>query len=161
MGVLFHAARTPAVPASPAARPAGRRLCRLFAPIARRPFRVVLLGVAIALMSMVDLYLTMLYLTHTGMSEANPVARAIIAYQSPIVLAVWKTLTVALCVGILFLIRERRSAELGAWVGVGVLALLMAHWSRYIDYKIEMTPEFHLVANQIDPGFVRLGQVVP
>lgn len=159
MGVLFPAARSPGVPANPAGRPTG--LLRLLAPIARRPFRVVLLAVAIALMSMVDLYLTMLYLTHTGMSEANPVARAIIAYQSPVVLAVWKTLTVALCVGILFLIRERRSAELGAWFGAAVLGLLMAHWTRYIDYKVEMTPEFHMVAHQVDPGFVRLGQVVP
>ena len=100
-------------------------------PVARRaicsrPFRVIALGSAIAAMSSVDLYLTLLYLTHTGMPEANPLARAMIAYQSPFVLTVWKTLTVALCVGILFLIRHKRSAEFGAWAGVCVLALLMS-----------------------------------
>lgn len=126
-----------------------------------RPVRVVLLGAAIAAMSVVDLYLTLLYLTNTGMSEANPVARAIIAYQSPAVLGVWKALTVALCVGILYLIRERRSAELGAWIGALVLGWLMVHWARYADYKKDLSPEFFLVGAEIDPEFVRIGGVVP
>jgi hypothetical protein len=127
----------------------------------RRPVRVVLLGVAIAAMSIVDLYLTLLYLTNTGMSEANPVARAMIAYQSPTVLGVWKALTVVLCVGILYLIRERRSAELGAWVGAVVLAWLMVHWARYADYKQGLSSEFFLVGAEIDPEFVRIGGAVP
>lgn len=136
----------------PTLPPASARACLL-----ARPFRVVLLLTLIAAMSFVDLYLTLLYLTHTGMSEANPVARALIAYQSPLVLGVWKCLTVALCVGILYLFRERRSAELGAWAGACVLGCLMAHWSNYIDFKASVAPEFHLVGAEIDPVYVRLG----
>ena len=127
----------------------------------RRPVRVVFLGAAITGMSCVDLYLTLFYLTNTGMSEANPLARAIIAYQSPAVLGIWKALTVSLCVGILYLIRERRSAELGAWVGAMVLAWLMIHWARYADYKQNLSHEFFLVGAEIDPEFVRIGGVVP
>lgn len=129
--------------------------------LANRPFRVVLLVAAIAAMSLVDLYLTLLFLTHTGMSEANPLARAMIAYQSPAILAAWKCTTVLLSVGILIYIRDRRSAELGAWIGAVVLALLMAHWTRYIDHKVSFTQEMQLVSAEIDPSFVSLGQVVP
>lgn len=131
-----------------------------------RPSRVVLLGAAIGAMSMVDLYLTLLYLTHTGMSEANPLARAIIAYQSPMVLAVWKLLTVSACVGILFLIRHKRSAEMGAWVGVVVLGALMTHWIRYIDETEELKPLISAVASEIDEEWVQIdpasiGRLIP
>ncbi|MEM9373367.1 MAG: DUF5658 family protein [Planctomycetota bacterium] len=133
--------------------------------IRSRPFRVIALGSAIAVMSTIDLYLTLLYLTHSGMPEANPLARAMIAYQSPFVLAVWKTLTVVLCVGILFLIRHKRSAEFGAWAAVCVLAMLMSHWARYAselaDYKPLMAP----VAAQIDDTWVHIqtdrSQLIP
>lgn len=151
------------MPASVPSTPPGLAtpLRGVLGPLARRPYRVVLLGVLIAAMSGVDLYLTMLYLTHSGMSEGNPIARAMIAYQSPEVLAAWKALTVALCVGILYLIRERRSAEIGAWVGALVLSVLMAQWSRYIAFKVDLAPEFHLVGGDVDPAFVRLGRVTP
>ncbi len=134
---------------------------RVLRSLGQRPFRVVVLVAAIAAMSLVDLYLTLLFLTHTGMSEANPLARAMIAYQSPAILAAWKCTTVLLSVGILIYIRDRRSAELGAWIGAVVLALLMAHWSRYIDHKVSFTQEMQLVSAEIDPSFVSLGQVVP
>jgi hypothetical protein len=127
----------------------------------RRPFRVVTLCLAIAVMSAVDLYLTLLYLTHTGMSEANPLARIMIAYQSPAVLASWKALTVFLCLGILYLFRDRRSAELGAWTGAIVLAWLMTHWATYIDEKIDLGMDFQLVSVEIDPRFVRLNPIAP
>ncbi|MFK7883340.1 MAG: DUF5658 family protein [Phycisphaerales bacterium] len=119
-----------------------------------RPSRVVILGGAIGAMSMIDLYLTLLYLTHTGMSEANPLARAIIAYQSPFVLAVWKLLTVTFCVGILYLIRHKRSAELGAWVGAIVLGLLMTHWARYIEESVEYKPLISTIAADVDEDWV-------
>lgn len=128
----------------------------LGAAIASRPFRVIALGSAIAVMSAVDLYLTLLYLTHSGMPEANPLARAMIAYQSPLVLAVWKTLTVALCVGILFLIRHKRSAEWGAWAGTLVLALLMSHWGRYAHELADVKPMMAQVASQIDDSWVHI-----
>jgi len=135
--------------------PTGRR--RGFGSVlSSRPSRVVLLGSVIAAMSSIDLYLTLLYLTHSGMPEANPLARAMIAYQSPLVLVLWKTLTVTLCVGILFLIRHKRSAEFGAWAGACVLALLMSHWSRYITELADIKPQMAPIAAQIDDTWVHI-----
>lgn len=161
------AAPRPARPAAGGTLDAPGRPARAPLPIAvpnalrRRPFRVVTLSLAIAVMSAADLYLTLLYLTHTGMSEANPLARMMIAYQSPAVLASWKALTVGLCVGILYLVRDRRSAELGAWTGVAVLAWLMTHWATYIEEKTDMGPDFQLVSAEIDPRFVRIEPFAP
>lgn len=124
--------------------------------LASRPFRVVALASAIVAMSGVDLYLTLLFLTQTGMSEANPLARFMIAYQSPAMLAAWKVLTVSLCVGILCRVRDRRCAELGAWTAAVVLALLMGHWTRYIRQAAAARPEFTLVAAELDSNWVRL-----
>ncbi|MCA9303329.1 MAG: hypothetical protein KC996_04340, partial [Phycisphaerales bacterium] len=89
-----------------------------------RPFRVITLVVMIAVMSVVDLYLTILYVTHTGMSESNPLARAMMGYQSPAILALWKLATVVLSLGILVMIRTKRSAEIGAWIECLVLGWL-------------------------------------
>lgn len=130
--------------------------CSVAAAVRSRSSRVIALGIAIAVMSSIDLYLTLLYLTHTGMPEANPLARAMIAYQSPLVLAVWKTLTVALCVGILYLIRHKRSAEVGAWAGACVLGLLMSHWARYASELEEMKPHMAPIAAQIDDTWVHI-----
>ena len=49
----------------------------------------------------------------------------------------------------------------GVLEGAVVLALLMAHWTRYIDHKVSFTQEMQLVSAEIDPSFVSLGQVVP
>lgn len=147
-------------PAGPSARAASLPHALLPA-LRRRPFRVVTLSLAIAVMSAADLYLTLLYLTHTGMSEANPLARLMIAYQSPAVLASWKALTVFLCLGILYLVRDRRSAELGAWTGAAVLAWLMTHWATYIEEKTNLGPDFQLVSAEIDPRFVRIDAAAP
>lgn len=121
-----------------------------------RSRRVILLAVAITLMSAVDLYLTLLYVTNTGMNEVNPLARAMMAYQSPAVLAVWKFATVALSLGILILIRSKRSAEIGAWVGCLVLGWLMTHWVQFIhetrDINLQVVQE--IASN--DPTWVMI-----
>ena len=134
-----------------------------------RSRRVIALALAIVLMSSVDLYLTLLYVTSMGMNELNPLARAMMSYESPTVLAVWKFATVALCLGILFYIRTRRSAEIGAWVGFLVLGWLMTHWVHFIhetrDLDVQVVQE--LASN--DPTWVvidaaprdfRMGRVV-
>ena len=98
-----------------------------------RSSRVIVLIALITVMSVVDLYLTILYITHTGMNEVNPLARAMMEYQSPAILGVWKLATVTLGVGILAFIRHKRSAEFGAWAGCMILVMLMAHWVAYIE----------------------------
>lgn len=117
---------------------------------------MIILASAIAAMSAVDLYLTLLYLTHAGMSEANPFARAVIELQSPQVLALWKALTVSLSLGIFYLVRHTRSAELGAWIGVTVLGVLMTHWVHYINHTTTLRADHPAVAVQMDSAWVSL-----
>jgi hypothetical protein len=134
------------------------RLCgKLVSVLAQRPFRVLLLGVAIAAMSGVDLYLTLLYVTHIGMTELNPIARAMMDYQSPLLLAVWKTATVVLSVGILLLIRKQRSAEIGAWAGCLVLGWLMSHWVVFVHETRNIDIEVAHAMGANDPSWVMIG----
>lgn len=119
-----------------------------------RSRRVLALGLAIALMSGVDLYLTLLYVTSMGMNEMNPLARAMMSYQSPTVLALWKFATVALCLGILIYIRTKRSAEIGAWVGFLILGWLMSHWVYFIHETHNLNLEVVQELASTDPTWV-------
>lgn len=125
--------------------------------LGQRPFRVFVLVVAIASMSAVDLYLTLLYVTHMGMTELNPLARAIMDYQSPLVLVVWKTATVVLSVGILLVIRKQRSAEIGAWAGCLVLGWLMSHWVVFVHETRNFDIEVAHAIGMDDPSWVMIG----
>lgn len=124
--------------------------------IGTRSFRVITLVTMIAVMSVVDLYLTILYVTHTGMSEANPLARAMMGYQSPTILALWKLATVVLSLGILVVIRKKRSAEIGAWIECFVLAWLMVHWTGYIDLSAEMPDRLVEGDPRLDPNWIMM-----
>jgi hypothetical protein len=135
----------------------------------RRSRRVMMLAAAIAMMSAVDLYLTLLYVTNMGMNEMNPLARAMMSYQSPAVLVMWKCATVVLSVGILLWIRTKRSAELGAWVGFFVLGWLMTHWVVFIHETRNINLEVIEEIASGDPTWVviepgtdpfRAGQIV-
>jgi len=106
----------------------------------RRGFRVLLLVATIAVLSMADLYMTLLHATTVGMAEDNPVARLMISHGDPVLLTVWKMGTVALVGYILLMARRRRSAEIGAWVCVGMLAFVMARWIQYGELAHELTP---------------------
>ncbi len=128
----------------------------LIAPFANRSSRVIVLIALIAVMSMVDLYLTILYVTHTGMNEVNPLARAMMEYQSPAVLGIWKIATVLLGVGILAIIRTKRSAELGAWIGCMILALLMSHWVSYINEHARISQDPLYTQALAGPNFVHM-----
>jgi len=129
---------------------------RVFPLLRLRGRRVILLACAIALMSAVDLYLTLLYVTNMGMNEMNPLARAMMAYQSPKVLALWKFLTVALSMGILILIRNKRSAEWGAWVGFLVLGWLMSHWVLFVHEMRDVNLEVVQEIASMDPTWVMI-----
>ena len=121
-----------------------------------RSFRVIILIALIAAMSMVDLYLTILYITHTGMNEINPIARAMMEYQSPAILGLWKLATVTLGVGILAFIRKKRSAEIGAWIGCLILSLLMSHWVNYINEHSRITESPIAIESMGDPSWVHM-----
>lgn len=98
-----------------------------------RPSRVMFLLSLVVLLSMADLYLTILFVRDGGgFPEANPVARAIMQLQSIPLLIGWKLSSVITTVGILYLIRRTRSAEIGAWVCFLVLGWLTIHWGQYV-----------------------------
>lgn len=133
-----------------------RGFVQFSAVISQRSIRVVILSLAIAAMSAVDLYLTLVFVTQTGMNEMNPLARAIMEYQSPAILAAWKTATVVLSIGILMMIRKQRSAELGAWIGCLVMCWLMVHWTGFIDMSGQMDME--LAQSDENPNWIMISE---
>ncbi len=132
----------------------GSLLLQVIRTFVRRPFRVIVLSLAIIAMSGIDLYLTILYITHSGMSESNPIARAMMEYQSPMILGIWKAATVFLSIGILMMIRKKRSAEFGAWVGCAVMGMLMLHWITFINQNQDFDFEMVMAENKGNPDWI-------
>ena len=124
--------------------------------VSRRSFRVVTLVALIGVMSIVDLYLTLLYVTNTGMMEMNPFARAMMEYQSPAILSLWKAATLVLNLGILLMIRTKRSAEIGAWIEFCVLGWLMIHWVGFIEFADESPTRIVEAADPLDPSWIMM-----
>jgi Domain of unknown function (DUF5658) len=122
----------------------------------RRTVRVVMLLVAVVLLSLGDLYMTLVHLRGVGMVEANPIAREVIDLNSPPALAAWKLATVVLAVGLLFVVRRTRSGEIGAWLAVAVLTWLTVRWTTYSEELAELHPEYVLEAVQRDPNWVAM-----
>ncbi|MEM9064927.1 MAG: DUF5658 family protein [Planctomycetota bacterium] len=112
----------------------GRRVCLLTA-------FVVLVGIA-------DLGLTLTLLLNWGLSEGNPLARAVMSYNSPGVVVAWKLLTLGLGCTILLRLRARPVAELGAWVCFGLMVWLTFQWGGYMS---EMES---ILATTSEPGQV-------
>ena len=136
--------------------PAPRPLLGVLGLFSQRSYRVLVLVILITAMSGADLYLTLLYVTNTGMNEINPLARAMMEYQSPLVLAIWKLATVMLSAGILLMIRKQRSAEIGAWAGFLVLAWLMTHWVVFVEQTDHMDIEVARAVGEHDPTWIMI-----
>ena len=97
----------------------------------------LLLG--IVLLSVADLTLTLTYLTSVGLVEGNPIAAWLIhTTRSPWALALYKTFTVAICVSLLYRMRQRREGELAAWCSVLILVALSIWWNRYALYQPDL-----------------------
>ncbi len=109
-------------------RAAARRWCPT------RAARVTLLIAGVVAFSIADLYMTLLHVTGAGFAEANPIARAVIAQGSPELLAAWKIMSMLPAVIILMMLRQRASAEVGAWVALAVLLGVAAQWNEYHQY---------------------------
>ena len=88
---------------------AGEGICSGWLPafVRGRGRRVCLLTAAIILASIADLVLTLTLLLNWGLSEGNPLARAVMSYQSPGMVVAWRLLTLALGVMILVRLRKR------------------------------------------------------
>lgn len=121
-----------------------------------RSRRVLGLLLAIIGMSLGDLALTLTYLKTTGMGEANPIARLIIEYNSPGLLAAWKLATVLLACTIFYFLRQKRSTEVAAWFCVLILAALTFHWLRYTKELPELGPHIHAIAASDHTNWVQM-----
>lgn len=105
-----------------------------------RSTRVIGLTVAIILLSVADLYITLMYFRSVGMSEANPIARWIMTGSSTGFLIWWKLLSVGIASTIFLVARRFRSAELAAWGCCLLLVWLTVRWSAYSQEVVKLTP---------------------
>lgn len=117
----------------------------------RRLVRVWVLVCFVALVSLADLYLTLLHLTHGGMSEGNPVARWLMIHGTATSLIVWKIVLAGTSCWILLRLARTRSAELGAWLCAGVMLWLGVRWADYVAELQSLAPVIHQL-HQIDSG---------
>lgn len=143
----------PAGVASPLGLDLGNRL-------ASRRWRVLVLLTLVVALSATDLYLTVMYASTIGMPELNPLARTLLRHGSALDLVLWKLGSVTLCIGILFRLRDRRSAELGAWIAFALLVLLTRQWMEYArihDDIAVMNPGIdYRMAAAYEPNWVEL-----
>lgn len=124
----------------------------------RRAIRVWALTIAIAAMSLGDLSMTLTHLRAVGMGEGNPIARYVIGFNSPALLATWKCATVALACAIFLWARHRRSAEVACWACAGVLAALTVGWIHYANEASKLTPTLDHVAQSEGALWVTMTQ---
>lgn len=121
-----------------------------------RVFRMNLLLSATALMGLGDLDMTLQFARSVGMIELNPLARVLMAGDSPMPVVLFKLGTIVFCVGVLFMARRRRHAEIAAWCCFLVMAALTMHWNRYSSTVSELTPEVSAMAAADDPRWVSM-----
>ena len=113
---------------------------------ANRSQRVMWLLVGIVALSLADLALTTMYLTSVGMAEGNPIAAwLIINTQSLWVLALYKGVTVATCVSLLYYMRNSRQGEMASWCSMLIMTALSIWWNQYALYQ----PYLPVSENQI------------
>ena len=101
-----------------------------------RSERVIFLLIGIIVLSFADLLLTSMYLTSVGMSEANPIAAWLLMRTNSLwILALYKGVTVATCILLLFYMRNSRQGELAAWCSMLILTALSVWWNQYAIYQ--------------------------
>ncbi len=105
-----------------------------------------LLGGVIGL-SLADLALTVSYLTSVGMSEGNPIAVWLLETTNSIwPLAIYKCITVAVCVMLLYKTRFKREGELATWSAFFIMMALTIWWNQYSRYQPNLpVGENHIV----------------
>ncbi len=120
----------------------------------RRAKRVDLLLVAIAGLSAVDLIVTLYYMNTVGMFEANPIVRHLAQCAHPAwAIALFKALSVMASVTPVSVLRQRATAELGAWAMVGVLVWVTVQWA---CYALTIDAQALAEVGPLDPAWVRL-----
>ncbi len=110
-----------------------------------RARRVSVLVLAFAVLGVADLVLTMSYMGGIGLFEGNPLARALAIGGGAGSLVAFKLLTIALSAVILFGLRTKRSAELGAWLCVVVMSVVSLEWKKYSSAADEIVLAMQVV----------------
>lgn len=136
--------------AAPASMPWRQRLFDL----RRRSVRVGLVVTLVMLMSLIDLVVTLTYTTTVGMNEGNPLARWVMSFNCPWLLASWKVLLMAISGVLLIATRRYRSSEIGAWACFAVMLWLMARWIAYAE-TAHMASEFQFGSRHQGIEFVQ------
>jgi hypothetical protein len=107
----------------------------------KRTQRVMWLLLGIVSLSLADLTLTSMYLTSVGMTEGNPIAAWLITQTNSLwALAIYKGVTVATCVTLLYYMRTSRQGELAAWCSMLILTALSIWWNQYALYSPSFPP---------------------
>lgn len=126
--------------------------------VRRRAVRVALLVVACVLMSLLDLELTLLFTQQVGMIEMNPLARLVMAHQSPLLVVLYKIVTVGVGCGILYWARRLRYAEVATWLCFIALTALSVRWLHYAVTISEFTPAFTQLSDAYPGMWVKLDE---
>ena len=106
-----------------------------------RSQRVMWLLIGVVSLSFADLALTTMYLTSVGMTEGNPIAAWLLIQTNSLwVLGLYKGVTVATCVTLIFYMRESRQGELAAWCSMLILTALSIWWNQYALYSPSFPP---------------------
>lgn len=121
-----------------------------------RSRRVLYLLLAVFLMSVADLAITLVWVTNIGLAESNPFARWIIAQGSPVLLSVWKLITIVPAVCVFAALRDRAAAEFGAIVAFAVLAVVTVHWYGYHAGIEDLHAALPAFEAGVDPRWISL-----
>jgi hypothetical protein len=108
-----------------------------------RPLRVAMLVAAVAVLSLVDLVLTLTFILEIGLIEDNPIARALLGWGGPAMLVVWKVITAGFATTVLFWARRHAIAEVAAIFGAIVMIWLTARWVQYIETSAQLSSAVH------------------
>lgn len=116
-------------------------------PIASRRWRVGTLLSAVVLMGVTDLLITLEFLMIGAMWEDNPIARSVMSYESPEVLALWKMVSLTPLAYVTLRYGQRALCEVAVWVCFVAMAVVMVRWSMYCGVadtmpfvELSMTP---------------------
>lgn len=116
-----------------------------------RSRRVSVLVLSFVVLGVADLTLTLAYMHTVGLFEGNPLARALAHNGGSGVLAGFKLATIALSSVILFALRAKRSAEMGAWVCVLAMFLVSLEWGKYASASDEVVLALQIVDSPFGP----------
>jgi hypothetical protein len=121
--------------------------------------RIGWLMLAMTLMGIADLLCTLTYMRTSGMLEANPVARLVLATGDADQLVMFKALTILLTCGTLYLARRHRQAELSAWTCTAMMLVLTLHWINYNRSVSAFTNDMAVLAmsgGEFEPMWIKL-----